>query len=55
VHRTHGEVIAVRAGRDRAAPRRLPPSPYLVAERHLRRVGKDCLVSFETGVFAALA
>ena len=45
VHRTHGEVIAVRAEADRAALRPLPEQPYLVAERHLRRVGKDCLVS----------
>ena len=34
-----------RSGPGRPAP--LPEQPYLVAERHLRRVGKDCLVSFE--------
>lgn len=45
VHRTHGEVIAVRAERDRAALRPLPAYPYLVTDRYLRRVGKDCLVS----------
>ncbi len=45
-HRTHGEVIAVRAERDRAALRPLPERPYLVVERHTRRVGKDALVSF---------
>jgi hypothetical protein len=45
-HRTHGEVIAVRAERDRAALRLLPERPYLVVERHTRRVGKDALVSF---------
>jgi hypothetical protein len=47
VHRTHGQVIAVRAEADRAALRPLPAEPYLVAEKHLRRVGKDCLISFE--------
>lgn len=46
VHRTHGQVIAVRAETDRAALRPLPEQPYVVAEKHLRRVGKDCLISF---------
>jgi transposase len=46
VHRTHGEVIAVRAERDRDALGPLPAQPYLVVERHTRRVGKDALVSF---------
>jgi transposase len=46
VHRTHGEVIAVRAERDRAALRPLPEQPYVVCDRHTRRVGKDALVSF---------
>jgi transposase len=46
VHRTHGEVIAVRAERDRVALGRLPERPYLVVERHTRRVGKDALLSF---------
>ena len=41
VHRTHGQVISVRAEADRAALLPLPAQPYLVAERHLRRVGKD--------------
>ena len=45
-HRSHGEVIAVRAERDRAGLLRLPPAPYRVVDRHLRQVGKDCLVSF---------
>jgi transposase len=52
VHRTHGEVIAVRAERDRAALRPLPERPYVVAERHLRRVGKDCLISFEASAYS---
>ena len=51
VHRTHGQVIAVRAQVDRAALRGLPDQPYLVAEKHLRRVGKDCLISFEASCY----
>jgi len=46
-HRTHGELIGVRAQADRAALGPLPELPYLVCERHLRRVGRDCLISFE--------
>jgi hypothetical protein len=46
VHRTHGEVIAVRAERDRAALRPLPEHPCVVGDRHTRRVGKDALISF---------
>jgi hypothetical protein len=45
-HRTHGEVIATRADRDRAALSPLPDQPYVVCDRHTRRVGKDALVSF---------
>ena len=45
VHRTHGEVIAVRAERDRAALGPLPEQPYVVCDRHTRRVGKDALIS----------
>ncbi len=52
VHRTHGEVIAVRAETDRAALGPLPEIPYIVCERHLRRVGKDCLVSFEASLYS---
>ena len=55
VHRTHGQVIAVRAEADRAALRPLPEQPYLVAERHLRRVGKDCLVCFEASCYSVPA
>ena len=46
VHRTHGQVIAVRAeagpGRAAAAARR---SRIWSTEKHLRRVGRDCLIS----------
>jgi len=55
VHRTHGEVIGDRAARDRAALRPLPEQPYLVAEQHLRRVGKDCLISFESSMYSVPA
>ena len=55
VHRTHGQVIAVRAEADRAALRGLPDQPYLVAEKHLRRVGKDCLISFEASCYSVPA
>jgi hypothetical protein len=46
-HRTQGELIGVRVQVDRAALGALPELPYLVCERHLRRVGRDCLISFE--------
>jgi transposase len=55
IHRTHGEVIGVRAVRDHAALRALPPMPYVVADRHLRRVGKDCLVSFAASLYSTPA
>jgi len=55
VHRTHQEVIGVRAAADRAALRPLPAAPYLVAEQHLRRVGKDCLISFEASMYSVPA
>lgn len=55
VHRTHGQVIAVRAEADRAALLALPEQPYLVTDKHLRRVGKDCLVSFEASLYSVPA
>jgi transposase len=55
VHRTHGQVIAVRAEQDRAALLPLPEQPYLVAEKHLRRVGRDCLISFEACFYSVPA
>jgi transposase len=55
VHRTHGQVIGERAVADRAALASLPPVPYLVADQHLRRVGKDCLVSFEASLYSVPA
>ena len=47
VHGTHGEVVAVRAERDRAALLQLPPAPYLVVERRTRTVARDGFFSFE--------
>jgi transposase len=44
VHGTHGEVIGHRAVRDHMALRPLPATPYVVTQRYLRHVGKDCLV-----------
>jgi transposase len=52
VHRTHGEVIAVRGDRDRAALLAAPPTPYVVSERHIRTVGKDALVHFDASVYS---
>jgi hypothetical protein len=51
----HGEVIGVRAARDHAALRPLPARPYVVAARHLRHVGKDCLVAFEANLYSVPA
>jgi len=47
VHGTHGEVVAARAERDRAALLGLPPAPYLVVERTTRTVARDGFFSFE--------
>jgi hypothetical protein len=55
VHRTHGDVIGERAKVDLAALAPLPELPYLVAEQHLRRVGKDYLVSFEASLYSVPA
>jgi transposase len=52
IHRTHGEVIGVRAERDRAALSPLPAQPYVVCDRHTRRVGKDALISFEASHYS---
>jgi hypothetical protein len=55
IHKTHREVIAERAARDHAALKPLPPTPYLVAERQLRHVGKDCLVAFDGNLYSVPA
>jgi transposase len=54
-HRTHGEVIGVRAARDHAALRPEPATPYLVLKRHLRPVGKDCLIAFDANLYSVPA
>lgn len=54
-HGTHGEVIGVRASRDHAALRPLPVRPHHVVNRHLRHVGKDCLVAFEANLYSVPA
>lgn len=46
-HGTHGEVVAERAKRDRAALGKLPPDPYLVTLRSTRKVARDGHFSFE--------
>ena len=55
VHRTHREVIGVRADVDHAALRPVPAEPYLVAEAHLRRIGNDSLISFEASLYSVPA
>ncbi|MDD1059839.1 IS21 family transposase [Streptomyces cocklensis] len=55
IHKTHREVIAERAARDHAALKPLPATPYLVAERQLRHVGKDCLVAFDGNLYSVPA
>lgn len=55
VHGTHGEVIGHRAVRDHVALRPPPPTPYVVAQRHLRHVGKDCLVAFDANLYSVPA
>ncbi|MCX4554779.1 IS21 family transposase [Streptomyces phaeochromogenes] len=55
VHGTHGEVIGHRAERDHMALRPLPKTPYVVAQRHLRHVGKDCLVAFDANLYSVPA
>jgi hypothetical protein len=47
VHGTHGELVAVRGERDRAALGPEPPTPDLVVERTTRVVARDGLFSFE--------
>ncbi|MGW0211869.1 IS21 family transposase [Streptomyces sp. NPDC003233] len=54
-HATHHEIIGHRAARDHAALKPLPPTPYLVAERHLRPVGKDSLVAFAGNLYSVPA
>jgi transposase len=54
-HRTHQQIIGERAAHDHVALRPLPSTPYLVAERHLPPVGKDCLVAFGGNLYSVPA
>jgi hypothetical protein len=45
----------VRAARDHAALRPIPNRPYVVADRHLRHVGKDCLVAYAGNLYSVPA
>ncbi|MEU6557864.1 integrase core domain protein [Streptomyces sp. NPDC046915] len=54
-HGTHHEIIGHRAARDHAALKPLPSTPCLVAERHLRSVGKDSLVAFASNLYSVPA
>jgi hypothetical protein len=47
VHGTHGEIVAARAQRDRAALLPLPLTDYLVVERTTRVVARNGFFSFE--------
>jgi hypothetical protein len=47
VHGAHGEIVAVRATRDRGGLMALPATPYVVVERTSRRVARDGMLSFE--------
>lgn len=55
VHRTTGHLIGIQAVDDAAALRPIPVVPYVVTDTHLRRVGKDCLVSFEASLYSVPA
>jgi transposase len=55
IHSTHGEVIGMRAVRDHVALRPMPSTPYVVMQRHLRYVGKDCLVAFDANLYSVPA
>lgn len=55
VHRTHGQVIGVRAIADHAALRPVPVNGFEVNPGDLRRVGKDALVSFAGSFYSVPA
>ncbi|MEO3853200.1 IS21 family transposase [Streptomyces sp. B8F3] len=55
IHKTHREIIGERAARDHAALKPLPPTLYVVAERHLRPVGKDSLIAFGGNLYSVPA
>lgn len=55
VHRTHGQVIAEAAAVDHAALGPLPATTYEIFDEHVRTVGKDCLISFESDHYSVPA
>lgn len=55
VHRTTGHLIGVQAVDDAVALRPLPATDYVVAVTHLRRVGKDALISFDGCLYSVPA
>jgi transposase len=55
VHRTTGALIGIQALDDAAALRPVPRVPYVVTEIHLRRVGKDALISFQASLYSVPA
>lgn len=55
VHRTHGEQIGLRAARDHAALGPIPEFAYAVTESHLRRVGRDSMISFAGSSYSVAA
>lgn len=55
VHRTHGQVIGVRAVTDHAALHPLPATGFEVNPGDLRRVGKDALISFAGSFYSVPA
>jgi transposase len=54
-HGTHGEVVAKRGERDRAALLEVPAEPYLVVQRTQRIVARDGFFSFEGRRYAVPA
>lgn len=55
VHRTHGQVIADAAAVDHAALAPVPTAALVVYDDHVRTVGKDCLISFESDHYSVPA
>jgi hypothetical protein len=53
--RAHQQIVGERAARDHMALKPLPETPYPVTERHLRPVGKDCLVAFGGNLYSVPA
>ena len=48
-------MIGARGQVDRAGLAPLPAAPFLVDDKHLRRVGKDCMISFDASLYSVPA